>query len=273
VIAGESAAMTTKTSEIDQDIRSWLSHSRQRVEEIYRAEMNRPHSPIPEELVNLSLNHIDRVVGNAAAIAAGEKLDAHLLELAAVLHDCAKLDHTESSSGGVNTWLHHQKGAALAAEIIRKELRGSEDLACRVAQMIERHSDIPFIRRYWEAKGESIPGPVTPEDFALRDADVIDMLWVGGLAKIIQIRQIPGSDFFKEDRGDIRRALISARRSFDESRKCLSSNTARFLAQERVQTVKSFLAVISGVRSLKEFNEHYRLFMTAKEAIKSHPYH
>jgi hypothetical protein len=265
--------MTTNASEIEHDIRRWLSHSRQRVEEIYRAEMNRPHSPIPEELVNLSLNHIDRVVGNASAIAAGEKLDSRLLELAAVLHDCAKLDHSESSSGGVDTWRHHQKGAAMAADIILKELHGSADLACHVAQMIERHSNIPFIRRYWEARGESMPGPVTPEDFALRDADVIDMLWVGGLAKIIRIRQIPDSDFFREDGGDIQRALKSARRSFDESRECLSSITAHLLAKERIQTVESFLSEISEVRTLEEFNEHYNLFVAKREAVRSHPYH
>jgi hypothetical protein len=105
---------------------------------------------------------------------------------------------------------------------------------------------------------------VAPEEFALRDADTIDLLWVGGMSKIVHIRQVPGSAFYKEDGGDIKKAIISARSSFLESISVLSTNTGRDLAVSRILTVESFFDVVVAVKDLREFDQVYQRFLAEK---------
>ncbi len=228
----------------------------------YEAERTIPGSPVTDELIQLNLAHTHRVQYTVQAIAEGEGLDSPILELAAVLHDVAKLDHRDMTSGGIDTWHHHYRGSALARKIVLAELGKSVAVADRVAAMIEAHSDIPFIRRYWRSVyGASVPSPRTPEELALRDADMIDLLWVGGFAKIIRFRQIPGTAFFKEDRGDIQKAIESALTSFHESAHALRTATARALAAPRISTVEAFSLELSGIGSLEEFSAAYLAFL------------
>jgi hypothetical protein len=228
----------------------------------YEAERAIPGSPVSDELIQLNLAHTHRVQYIVQAIAEGEGLDTQLLELAAVLHDAAKLDHRDVESGGIDTWHHHYRGAALARKVVLGELGKSASVADRVATMIERHSDIPFIRRYWQRVfGASPPSPETADEIALRDADVIDLLWVGGFAKIVRFRQIPGTSFYREDGGDIQRALASAQVSFGESATVLESDTARALAAPRIATVEAFCEELPDVRSLDDFTAAYLAFL------------
>lgn len=236
----------------------------------YTDELRFPGGPVTPELVGIGLDHTERVCRNAVEIASGEGLDANLLELAAILHDIAKLDHREASSGGIDTWHHHERSASLARKIVMVNLRKTEAVADRVGGIIETHSDIPFIRRFWVANYRAgLPAPKSREQLALRDADVIDMLWVGGMAKIVHIRQVPGSDFFKEDGGDIQKAIASARRSFEEAADILSLDTARHLALARIETVQSFISSLASVQSLSEFVRRYHHFETARKAAAS----
>jgi len=233
--------------------------------EVYEEEMRFPKSLVTLELVKLNLDHSDRVRANAAAIAAGEGLDVELLQLAALLHDVSKLDHREIWSGGIDTWHHHHRGASLAKKLILANLKLDSQVADTTARIIEAHSDVPFIRRYWEVVyHSSLPTPVTPEEFALRDADTIDLLWVGGMSKLVHIRQVPGSAFYKEDGGDIKKAIISARSSFLESISVLSTNTGRDLAVSRILTVESFFDVVVAVKDLWEFDQVYQRFLAEK---------
>jgi len=228
----------------------------------YEAERAVPGSPVTDELIQLNLAHTHRVQYTVQAIAEGEGLDSPILELAAVLHDVAKLDHRDSNSGGIDTWHHHYRGSALARKIVLAELGKSVAVADRVAAMIETHSDIPFIRRYWHsAYGASLPSPQTKEELALRDADMIDLLWVGGFAKIIRFRQIPGTAFYREDGGDIQKAIASALTSFYESSHVLRTPTARILAGPRISMVEAFCLELSGVGSLEEFSAAYLAFL------------
>ncbi len=160
----------------------------------------------------------------------------------------------------------------MARKIILVHLKKKISMADRVARIIESHSDIPFIRRYWHASYQAdLPTPKTHEQMALRDADVIDMLWVGGTAKIIHFRQVPGSDFFKEDGGDIQNAISSARRSFEEAARMLSLKTARYLALERVETVQSFFSSLVPVRNMLDFHRVYDEFVEEhKSATATH---
>ena len=240
------------------------------VEQTYADEGSFPGSPITQELIQMNLDHVERVRRNALEIASGEGLDVSLIELSAILHDISKLDHREASSGGIDTWHHHSRGASLAKKMILVHLHKKIALAERVARIIETHSDIPFIRRFWVASYHAeLPSPKTEEQIALRDADVIDMLWVGGMAKIVHFRQVPGSDFFKEDGGDIQKAIISARRSFEEAARMLSLKTARYLALERIETVQSFFSSLVPVRDMQEFHQVYEGFVHGHKAATS----
>ncbi len=244
-----------------------LLTARDLLEQTYTDELRFPGSPVTPDLVAVSLDHVERVRQNALEIASGEGLDTNLLELAAILHDISKLDHRDTSSGGIDTWHHHARGASLARKLILVNLRKTLALADRIAGIIETHSDIPFIRRFWSACYHAeLPAPTSKEQVALRDADVIDMLWVGGMAKIVHVRQVPGSDFFKEDGGDIQKAIASSRRSFEEAADILSLRTAKHLALERIETVQSFFSSLAPVRSLPEFAGLYHHFENQRRA-------
>src|SRR3989338_6723118 len=89
-------------------------------------EMKHPESPVTEGLVKMNLEHSERVRKNAVEIARGEGLDEDLLEIAAILHDVQKLDHHRRDSGGIDTWHHHHRGAALARKFLLKLNRSGE---------------------------------------------------------------------------------------------------------------------------------------------------
>jgi hypothetical protein len=224
--------------------------------------MNYRQSPVTEALVRLNVEHTARIRQNARIIAAGEGLDSFLLELAAALHDVAKLDHRETAAGGIDTWHHHYRGAALARKLVLTHLGLDACSADTVSAAIETHSDIPFIRHFWRSVYHSpLPAPRSPVQLALRDADVIDMLWVGGMAKIVRLRQVPGSDFYRQDRGDIQNAIASARRSFDESAAVLHSCTARHVAARRITTVADFFQRVRAVATIEQFDGIYDGFL------------
>ncbi len=239
------------------------------LEQVYTEEMQFPHSPVTSELVRLNLDHSARVRRAAAAIATAEGMDSGVLELAAILHDIAKLDHRDTASAGVDTWHHHHRGASLARKLLLIDLNVDGWVVDRIVRMIEAHSDIPFIRRYWETvyRSGSLPTPSTDEEFALRDADAIDLLWVGGMRKIVHIRQIPGSLFYKEDEGDVRKAIVSARCSFLESVSVLATTTGRNMAKDRILTVESFFDQVFDVRDLREFDQVYHRFIACIKKV------
>jgi hypothetical protein len=242
-----------------------LESARALLQAVYEEEMRFPGSPVTPELVQLNLDHTDRVRANAAAIAVGEGLDDEQLQLAAILHDVSKLDHRETSAGGIDTWHHHYRGASLAKKLILVNLNLDSQVADPIVRMIEAHSDIPFIRRYWEGVyHSSLPTPMTAEEFAFRDADTVDLLWVGGMSKIVHIRQVPGSAFDREDGGDIRKAIISARGSFLESVSVLATSTGRDLAVSRILLVESFFDIVMNVKNLREFEQAYDWFIAEK---------
>ena len=169
------------------------------LQQVCEEEVRFPRSPVTPEQVTLNLDHAHRVRASAAAIALGEGLNVNLLELASILHDVCKLDHREVSSGGIDTWHHHHRGASLARKLLLVDLNLDVQVAEIIARMIESHSDIPFIRRYWEtAYHSSPPTPATIEEFALRDADAMDLIWIGGMSKIIHIRQVPAPPFMRK---------------------------------------------------------------------------
>jgi hypothetical protein len=246
-----------------------VSTARELLAQIYDDELRFPNSPITPDLVRINIEHAEQVRLTAATIAKGEGLDRHLLELAAVLHDVAKLDHRDRSSGGIDTWHHHHRGASLARKLLLVDLGKSAAVADAVANMIDVHSDIPFISRYWQTTYRTkLPTPRTAEELALRDADIITLLWVSGISKIVHFRQVPGSDYHREDGGDIQNAIASARISFDESVASLVTDTGRRLAANRVEYTIAFFERIAGVADLREFGLVYEDFIRDLRAVR-----
>lgn len=226
---------------------------------VYEGETSFPGSPVAKGLVKMNMDHSKRVERNAEEIAKGEGLSILLLRLAALLHDVHKLDHTEKSSGGIDTWHHHHRGASLAQKYILTDLKKSAALADKVQNMIDRHSAIPFIDRYWRKNyGRGVPSPETAEDIALRDADTLDQLGIGGMFKIVNNRQAPGSTFYQEDGGDIQKAIASARKSFEEASSVIMTATGKKMAEKYTKEGEEFFRRVANVKTLDEFSEIYR---------------
>lgn len=230
------------------------------LEKVCGDELSYPGSPVTEALVKMNLVHSARVRKNAAVIAYGSD-DQLLLELAAALHDVAKLDHRDIASGGIDTFHHHYRGAAIAKKFLLQELKLGAVVAEMVFNMINRHSCIPFIDRFWQKTyRDSVPAPVGWLEVALRDADTLDQLGIGGIHKIVHFRQTPGCAFLVEDGGDVQKAIASARVSFDEAADVITTSAGKKLTKPLKETAIKFFDFVSAVGSLAEFDAAYTEF-------------
>lgn len=225
----------------------------------YRKEMDTKGSPVTEALIQLNLEHSRRVYENAIKIAKKEGLDETELGIAAMLHDVSKLNSGEKS--GIDTFHHHEHGFMAVGDILSKELGLDDEAVERISNAIHRHSDIPFIRRFLEKTGEEVPTPETKFDLALRDADTMDQLEAGGMHKIVHFRQNPASAFYKEDGGDIQKAIASAKKSFDEALGVMSTDTGKKMAAERAEKMKPFFERLKSAATLEEFDRIYEEFL------------
>ncbi len=229
----------------------------QYLQEIYQKELQEKDSKVTPEVSESNINHTKRVVENVKKIAASEKLDVEKMELAAILHDIGKLRH--DLAGGIDTFGHHETGAKLAKEFLTKQLKKSPDLANSISEMIARHSDIPFIKRV----KPDIPKAETKEDFALRDADVLDMIGISGLRKIVEIRQNPQSKFYQEDEGKLKNAIASAIQSSKESVNILTTPEAKRIAEEYEKQTEELLKRLKEEKSqsLEDFKKVFDEFV------------
>lgn len=225
--------------------------------EIYQKELNEKDSKVTPEVLESNLGHTKRVVENMKRIAQSEKLDEEKMELAAILHDIGKLRH--DLPGGIDTFGHHETSAEIAKDFIVKKLNKSTALTDSVGDMIERHSYIPFIKRV----NPDIPEPITWEDLALRDADVLDMINIHGLRKIVEIRQNPQSKFYQEDNGKLDKAISSALKSNQESVDILVTPEAKTIAKEFQEQTKNFLKELKSkkVKTLIDFQKVFDEFV------------
>lgn len=223
----------------------------------YQKEINEKDSKVAPEILESNIGHTKRVVENMKRIARSEKLDVEKMELAATLHDIGKLRH--DLPGGIDTFGHHETSAEIAKDFIVKKLNEPTALADSVGDMIKRHSDIPFIKRV----NPDIPEPITWEDLALRDADVLDMVNIHGLKKIVEIRQNPQSKFYQEDKGNLRKAIYSALKSNQESIDTLVTPKAKTIAEEFQEQTKSFLKELKSkkVKTLIDFQKVFDEFV------------
>jgi len=174
----------------------------------------------------------------AIAIAKAEGLDPHFMGVAGQGHDSKKLD--KALPGQINTWEHHHLSGAAMGKFFKEERKKNEELSKRMDRVIRCHSHIPFIRTkfindFYDTERVSkeqrndpavteplaeklqqfldrrLPEPKTPEELALRDADMLAMIDVeAGLRKLVKIRQNPDSFFYNQDEGKLGNAIASA---------------------------------------------------------------
>ena len=222
---------------------------------VYQEELDEKGEVTPE-VVEANIDHAERVAENAHWIAKGEGLNEEKLVFAGICHDCGKLDCT--MAGGINTFGHHETSAGLARAFLLKAGK-SDELVQSVGDMIERHSFIPFIID----KNPKVPEPKTKEDFALRDADVLDQIDIWGLKKIVEIRQNPKSEFFKEDKGDFQKALTSALETRKNAIGLLVTPTAKKIANSYVKRSEKLLLRLGeqNVKTLEEFQKTFDDFV------------
>jgi HD superfamily phosphodiesterase len=207
---------------------------------------------VTAEMVGANIAHAERVAKNAKWIAKGEWLDEAKLEFAGICHDSAKLDY--SLPGGVDTFNHHETSAGTTRVFLYK-MGKSDELAESISDMIKCHSFIPFII----AGNPRVPEPKTKYELALRDADILDQIDIWGLKKIIEIRQNPNSEFYKEDKGDFQKALASALETRKHAVELLVMPTAKKIAEGYVKRSEKLLALLKE-RNVKTFEEFETTF-------------
>lgn len=221
----------------------------------YRKEVENK-GEVTAEMAGVNIAHAERVAENARLIARGEWLDELKLEFAGICHDSAKLDYT--LPGGVDIFNHHETSAGICRVFLYK-LGKSDELAQSISDMIERHSFIPFII----AGNPKVPEPKTKYELALRDADVLDQIDIWGLRKIIEIRQNPKSEFYKEDGGDFQKALASALETRKHAVEFLVMPTAKKIAEGYVKRSEKLLALLKerNVKTFEGFKETFEEFI------------
>lgn len=119
-----------------------------------------------------NMEHVKRVYNTCTLLAKDEKIiNTEVLELAALLHDIARIEEDEDKTGLID---HAILGAKMAAEILR-DLEYDESTIISVAECIKTH-------RF--RMGEK---PSTREAMILYDADKIDILGAIGVARSYMI--------------------------------------------------------------------------------------
>ncbi|MDP2695649.1 MAG: HD domain-containing protein [bacterium] len=237
-----------------------ILRAQQFLKDTYNKEL-RENGKVTPELVKENTDHAERVAENARWIAENEFLDINKLELAAICHDCGKL--RSAHPGGIDTFEHHITGARMTYEFLR-DLGKSPALSEEIRDMIMAHSAIPFIKRWADENEVGLPEPTTPEEFALRDADLLDQIDIWGFKKIIEIRQMPDGDFYAQDGGNIRKAMASAEQSAKEAKEQLHTETAKKIAASYEKRWQKLVDALrdAEVTSIEEFREVFQKILS-----------
>ncbi len=156
---------------------------------------------VTPKMAELVYDHAIRVSEWARAIAIGEKLDPLTLEFAGLLHDVARLGH--DLLGGIKIFAS-EESAGHAMGFLEETLGKDKSLAKKIADMIESHAWNPIMVKMFP---HMIDQPGNPEEWALRDAKLLDQIDWPGIALSTEIRQRPQIGFFKTDKGSILNAV------------------------------------------------------------------
>ncbi len=129
------------------------------------------------------IDHTYRVLKLARLLAKNENANMEIVEIAAILHDIARVREDKDKSGNTD---HAALGAKMAEKIL-KELNYSEDIVKGVVHCIETH----------RFRGEK--APKTIEAKILFDADKLDALGAVGVARAYIIAGEMGEPLYREE--------------------------------------------------------------------------
>ncbi len=171
--------------------------------ETFENELSRKEDQVAPGLIKKVYNHSLRVAELARWIAAGEHLDSDALEMAGILHDVARL--SGKVTGGIVTLPHAHLGAAITFKFLTEEREKSKELANQIARMIGSHIYCSFTKT---VNLKEVVTPEKPEEWALRDADLLDYVDWRGILYSVELRQQPRSHSWNEDlKGNIFNAI------------------------------------------------------------------
>jgi len=225
--------------------------------ETYNLERDMDGSKVTEAVRRSNLEHTARVTGDARRIAVAEGVPEEEAAIAGALHDAAKLKH--DLPGGIDTFGHHESGAALAKKFLAEKLKKSDEVSARIAEAILSHSNIPFIK----AARPDVPEPKSKLAHVLRDADVLDLINIHGIKKIVEIRQNPQSKFYEQDGGSLAKAIASALTSSADSLGILTTESAKKIAEEYNEQAKRLMQKLkeAGAASVDDFRKVFKEFV------------
>ncbi len=147
--------------------------------------LNRLKEIVQKELSSSAhdIEHTYRVLKLARLLAKNENANMEIVEIAAILHDIARVREDKDKSGHTD---HAALGAKMAEKIL-KELNYPEDTVKGVVHCIETH----------RFRGEK--APKTIEAKILFDADKLDALGAVGIARAYIIAGETGEPLYREE--------------------------------------------------------------------------
>lgn len=234
------------------------------LEEQYKKEMECGRdNGITKETVEINIGHTKQVLNFARQIYNGEKEHERVedserflknLEIAAILHDVCKLN--SQKPGGIDVFEHHIAGGETAEKFLKGQIEQSD--IQQIKSAIFCHSYIPFIiKKMKDKKSIKFKPPETLLGIILRDADILDLTSINGFRKIVEIRQNPTSEFYKEDKGLLKNAINSALKSIKETASYLRTETAKKIFNDNKKEMKDLVEKLKKekIENLESFRK------------------
>lgn len=243
-----------------------LEKARRFLRETLEAQIKKRGGAVSKELVELVIDHSERVSAIAGWIADIDALAVNQLRLAGMLHDIGKLAG-DIEGGIVGPVIHADRSKVEAAHFLTDSLHKTDDVAIAISCMVNAHSATPLTEH-----ALNLEKPETAEEWALRDANMLDYLDLWGIALEVELRQHPGTLGYKRDKGNITESIAFARLQRTKYFEGLHSVTAKKIGAVLRKRGSRFVLFMSNkiINDLKDFRAIFREF-TATEFIYKPP--
>ena len=243
-----------------------IERARRFLRETFENEVERGRSTVPAHFASLVADHSERVGEIASWIADAEGLPVNQLRLAGILHDVKKLA-ANIPGGIVSPVIHADRGKVEAVHFLTEDLHKSDELSIAISCMINAHSATPLSK-----DALNLETPDTPEEWALRDANMLDYLDFWGMAMEVGFRQHPGTFGYKRDKGNIVESIGFARSMRIKYSKGLHGETAKKIGMILRRRGSRFVLFMSGktISNIEDFRAVLNEFI-ATEFIYTPP--
>ncbi len=240
-----------------------IEESKKFLREVYEYEVKKPNSKATQAVAELYIEHSERVGEIAKIIALTEKLDAPKLELAGILHDCGKLHSL--MPGGIDEISHGARGQRKSYDFMVERLGKNPHLAHEVAFMVARHIYTPEnLKAHPNYSG--IEAPESVEEWALRDANMLDYIDFWGMRHVVLIiheAKAPLSMYGGSDRTNSLRHAVKRRVEFISA---IRGKTAKKVAVAMKARSDRFITFIKdkSIKNIEVFNGFFDEFLTSE---------